>query len=198
MYSPNDQDDPTQDQERADICPGCQRPIPAREGAADDMPDHCDQCWAKAHETVATQDQETHPSLSEAIQARLLEIAQRKEREALAKRLEEERLAKEDMAFINALLDRIVADTGVWLTPGDLEHITATREGSGFYRLAWEVKDPASDNFGMVTFAHGGISRRALLDMDRPILWAATHPGWAAYQTSDLIAALVFAATSQS
>jgi hypothetical protein len=36
-------------------CAGCQRWRPWSDGAADDMPDHCDACWAKAHtETVAT------------------------------------------------------------------------------------------------------------------------------------------------
>lgn len=29
-------------------CLGCERSFCDREGCADDMPDHCDQCWAKA------------------------------------------------------------------------------------------------------------------------------------------------------
>lgn len=32
-------------------CPGCWRIRPWCFGAADDMPDHCDDCWAKAHAT---------------------------------------------------------------------------------------------------------------------------------------------------
>ena len=31
------------------ICEGCQRKMPYCLGAADDMPDHCDDCWGLAH-----------------------------------------------------------------------------------------------------------------------------------------------------
>lgn len=30
-------------------CEGCDRLVPWSNGAADDMPDHCDDCWAQAH-----------------------------------------------------------------------------------------------------------------------------------------------------
>lgn len=30
-------------------CPGCKRLVPWCFGAADDMPDHCDDCWSVAH-----------------------------------------------------------------------------------------------------------------------------------------------------
>jgi hypothetical protein len=31
------------------LCPGCKMWRPWCFGAGDDMPDHCDNCWAKAH-----------------------------------------------------------------------------------------------------------------------------------------------------
>lgn len=31
------------------LCAGCGRWRPWSDGAADDMPDHCDRCWALAH-----------------------------------------------------------------------------------------------------------------------------------------------------
>lgn len=31
------------------VCAGCKRRVPNDFGAADDMPDHCDDCWAAAH-----------------------------------------------------------------------------------------------------------------------------------------------------
>ncbi len=30
-------------------CAGCGRRVPWSEGAGDDMPEHCDDCWATAH-----------------------------------------------------------------------------------------------------------------------------------------------------
>jgi len=35
------------------VCRGCKRRVPWCFGAADDMPDHCDDCWAKAHRRAA-------------------------------------------------------------------------------------------------------------------------------------------------
>jgi hypothetical protein len=34
-------------------CVGCKRLVPWCFGAADDMPSHCDNCWAEAHATEA-------------------------------------------------------------------------------------------------------------------------------------------------
>ena len=31
------------------VCAGCKRRVPNEFGAADDMPDHCDDCWEAAH-----------------------------------------------------------------------------------------------------------------------------------------------------
>lgn len=31
------------------VCDGCGRRRPMCDGADDDMPDHCDRCWAEAH-----------------------------------------------------------------------------------------------------------------------------------------------------
>jgi hypothetical protein len=31
-------------------CKGCERVLPWSFGASDDMPDHCDDCWAKEHD----------------------------------------------------------------------------------------------------------------------------------------------------
>lgn len=31
------------------VCAGCGKTRPWCDGAADDMPDHCDECWDKAH-----------------------------------------------------------------------------------------------------------------------------------------------------
>ena len=31
------------------LCPGCNRYCAPCFGCADDMPDHCDDCWVKAH-----------------------------------------------------------------------------------------------------------------------------------------------------
>lgn len=36
-------------------CPGCDRDVCAGFGAADDLPGHCDSCWAK-HNNNATQE----------------------------------------------------------------------------------------------------------------------------------------------
>ncbi len=33
-------------------CVGCQQVTPWENGASDDMPDHCDECWGKAHATL--------------------------------------------------------------------------------------------------------------------------------------------------
>lgn len=33
-------------------CAGCKRFVPWCFGAADDLPDHCDDCWAKRHEAA--------------------------------------------------------------------------------------------------------------------------------------------------
>lgn len=32
------------------VCSECQRETPNSEGAADDMPEACDDCWFKAHD----------------------------------------------------------------------------------------------------------------------------------------------------
>lgn len=34
-------------------CVGCNRWVPWSNGAADDMPNHCDDCWSKAHKVAA-------------------------------------------------------------------------------------------------------------------------------------------------
>ena len=33
------------------LCAGCKQYVPASEGGSDDMPEHCADCWMKAHET---------------------------------------------------------------------------------------------------------------------------------------------------
>lgn len=35
------------------VCRGCKRRVPACFGASDDMPNHCDDCWAAAHREAA-------------------------------------------------------------------------------------------------------------------------------------------------
>lgn len=40
-----------QKQESAFRCRGCNRYLPSSFGCGDDMPDHCDDCWAKSHTT---------------------------------------------------------------------------------------------------------------------------------------------------
>lgn len=34
---------------RTYVCAGCKKEVPWENGAADDMPNHCDDCWAEAH-----------------------------------------------------------------------------------------------------------------------------------------------------
>lgn len=44
--------DPEYDQTYTDVyrCSGCDRWRPWCDGCGDDMPEHCDRCWAEAHE----------------------------------------------------------------------------------------------------------------------------------------------------
>ena len=35
-------------------CAGCEQWVPWSKGADDDMPGHCDDCWAKAHKSEAS------------------------------------------------------------------------------------------------------------------------------------------------
>ncbi len=31
------------------VCAGCEQVTPYESGGVDDMPEHCDECWGKAH-----------------------------------------------------------------------------------------------------------------------------------------------------
>jgi hypothetical protein len=36
------------------VCEGCEQVTPYESGGADDMPEHCDVCWADAHKDLVS------------------------------------------------------------------------------------------------------------------------------------------------